>query len=274
MPELPEVETVVRALQPVLIGRKVTGAVFWSKVRTPFDAKRVTSILKGRTFTGVRRRAKYILLDFDSADLLVAHLGMTGYFHVEPADALPHPHDRLALKLDGGEELRFADARRFGFVDLVQVDAPGGMPATLDHLGLEPLERSFTAKAMAERAQGRSVPVKVFIMNQEIVVGVGNIYASEALFSARIDPHRLAGDIALDEWKRLTRAIKAVLRSALRAGGSTVRNYRSVDGSEGQFQRVLRVYDREGQACMSCGEAIAVTRQGGRSTYYCPNCQR
>ncbi|MCD8138627.1 MAG: bifunctional DNA-formamidopyrimidine glycosylase/DNA-(apurinic or apyrimidinic site) lyase [Planctomycetaceae bacterium] len=273
MPELPEVETVVRALRRALTSRKIRGAALYGRLRTPFDASAVDAALAGRTCTGVRRRGKYIIFDFPCRHALVAHLGMTGYFHLEKASSPLHPHDRVGLRLDKGDEMRFADARRFGFIDLVETADPGGDVPTLSHLGLEPLERECNAARMADLAVGRKVPVKVFLMNQEVVVGVGNIYASEALHAACVDPRRMAGDITAAEWKRVVAKVKAVLRAAIRAGGSTIRNYRGVNGDEGKFQRALRVYGKAGEPCPACGGVIETVRLGGRSTFYCAACQ-
>lgn len=273
MPELPEVETVAKALCQALAGRTVAAVHFLGKTRLPFDPGSVGRALKGKSFTGVRRRAKYLVLDFDCDHVLLAHLGMTGYFHIDPAGEERHKHDRIVFGLDGGDELRYADARRFGFVVLARPDGEDRLPSELSHLGLEPLERRFSAGVILERAAGRKTPVKVFIMDQEIVVGVGNIYASEALFAAGIDPRRPAGSLDADEWARLVAEIKAVLRRALRSGGSTIRNYRTVDGSEGGFQRVLKVYGRGKEGCPVCGEEVQVIRLGGRSTFFCARCQ-
>lgn len=273
MPELPEVETVVRALRTFLVGRIVREAVFIGKMRLPFDADATTAALSGKTVTGVRRRAKYILVDFDGGRGLLAHLGMTGYFHIDAADAPRHAHDRVVFVLDGGEELRYADARRFGFVTPVDIRPERGEPVELAGLGMEPLERPFSQRAMLERARGRRTPVKVFLMDQTVVVGVGNIYASEALFAAGIDPRRAAGELDAGEWRRLVAAVKAILRKAMRRGGSTIRNYRTVDGTEGGFQRALKVYGKKGDVCPVCGTDIETIRQCGRSTFYCPVCQ-
>lgn len=274
MPELPEVETVVRALRQTLEGRVVEKAHFLGRCRYPFDAAAATATLGKKMFRGVRRRAKYIIMDFDCDTAILAHLGMTGYFHVDAASSPPHKHDRIAFSLKGGEELRYADARRFGFVRLVRTAGPGSMPEELAALGPEPLERSFSGKYLGERAAGRKGPVKVFIMDQAVVVGVGNIYAAEALFAAGVDPRRPAGSLNAEEWGRVAAEIKAVLRRALRRGGSTIRNYRTVDGSEGAFQRSLKVYGKAGDGCPSCGGPIAVTRQAGRSSFFCPACQK
>lgn len=273
MPELPEVETVVRALNGALAGRTVKRAEFVGKLREPFIAAEVTRLLGGRRILAVRRRAKYLVFDFGGPDALLAHLGMTGYFHIDPASEPRHKHDRVVFLMDRGDELRYADARRFGFVKPVRLSAEG-IPEELARLGPEPLDRAFTGKAMLRRAEGRTCPVKVFIMDQEVVVGVGNIYASEALFLSGIDPRRAAGDLALEEWTRLVAKIKVVLRDAIKSGGSTIRNYRTVDGSEGGFQRVLRVYGRAGEFCSVCGNGVELVRLGGRSTFFCSRCQK
>lgn len=274
MPELPEVETVVKALGRALAGRTFSGARLLGAMRRSFDPRRVARRLAGRTVTGVRRRAKYIVVDLDAPLALLAHLGMTGFFHLEPAGSELLKHDRAVFPLDGGEELRYSDARRFGFVDLVALAEPGEWPAELAGLGLEPLGRGFGAAVMAARSRGRKCPVKNFIMDQAVVVGVGNIYASEALHLAGIDPRRAAGNLSSDEWERLVKAVKSVLRRAVRAGGSTIRNYRTVDGGEGGFQRALHVYGRKGDVCAVCGAEVSMIRQGGRSTFFCPGCQR
>ncbi len=273
MPELPEVETVVKALDGVLKGRLVRGAGFIGKLRLPFDERDAAGRLAGRRVIGVRRRAKYILVDLEGQRALLAHLGMTGCFRVEPADSPRHRHDRVYFPLDRGEELRYADARRFGFVKPVTLSGPGGLPEELAGLGPEPLDRRFTGRVLMERAAGRRSPVKIFIMDQAVVVGVGNIYASEALFLAGVHPKRPASDLSPEEWIRLVAKIKAVLRDAIRQGGSTIRSYRTVDGSEGGFQQALRVYGRAGQPCPVCGSPVEALRLGGRSTFFCPECQ-
>lgn len=273
MPELPEVETIVRVLDRVLAGRKIDGVRELGKMRLPFNTKSAARSLSGATIVGVRRRAKYLVIDLDSTTALLAHLGMTGNFHLDSAAEPLQKHDRLVISLAGGDELRYSDARRFGFVKPVRAARLGDWPDELSHLGPEPLERSFSWRAMLERARGRKVPVKIFIMDQEVVVGVGNIYASEALHAAGVDPRRLAGVLDMDEWKRVVAEIKAVLRRAIRSGGSTIRNYRTVDGNEGGFQRSLHVYGRGGQACLRCGSEVEQIRQGGRSTFFCPKCQ-
>lgn len=274
MPELPEVQVVADALSGALTGKVLENARFIGKMRLPFDAAAITRALGGGTITGVRRRAKYLIIDFDRPHVLLAHLGMTGRFSVVPSAAPAHRHERAVLRLRGGDELRYADARRFGFVKLAERGGADGCPPELAALGPEPLERGFNARSMELAARGRKCQVKVFIMDQAVVVGVGNIYASEALFAAGVDPRRPAGSLGSDEWKRVVAEIKAVLRRAVRKGGSTIRNYRGVDGSEGSFQRALLVYGKRGEACPRCGAALESLRLGGRSSFFCPDCQR
>ncbi len=274
MPELPEVETVVTALAGALTGRTVTALEQRGALRYPLG-REAPALLSGRVVSGIRRRAKYIVFAFDDCPHgLLAHLGMTGSFRIEPATEPFQKHDRLAIGLDGGESLRFADMRRFGFVKLVGLDPATGDPDDFARLGPEPLGRSFTGRELLRRSAGRTCPIKNHIMNQEVVVGVGNIYASEALFIAGISPERPAGDLAPAEADALVAAIKKVLRAAIRSGGSTIQNYRTVDGREGGFQRVIRVYGRAGERCRRCGGTVASIRQGGRSTFFCPGCQR
>lgn len=273
MPELPEVETVVRALDRALRGRAATGALSLGRLRFPFDAAAASRRLAGKEILGIRRRAKYILIDFPDNLALLAHLGMTGRFRVVFPEMPRERHDRVILNLSDGRELRFSDARRFGFLKLADLPRPGGLPPECDRLGPEPLERGFTGGLLLSSAKGKAIPVKSFIMDQKMVAGVGNIYASESLHAAGIDPRRSAGDLAPAEWERTAKAIKAVLRRAIREGGSTIRNYRTVDGSEGGFQRSLQVYGKAGASCPRCGGGIQSARLGGRSTFFCPECQ-
>lgn len=275
MPELPEVETVAKALNRDLVGRIMDSASAISKLRLPFEADETTARLRGRRVRSVRRRAKYLIVDFEDADCvaLMIHLGMTGSLRVEAADIARHPHDRAALLFADGDELRFSDARRFGFMQLIDLPCRDGLPAALDKLGPEPLERRFTGDTLAVRAAGRSCAVKVFVMDQSVVVGVGNIYASEALHAAGVDPRRSAASLSAEEWGAVVREIKAVLRRAIKSGGSTIRDYRGVDGSEGRFQRELRIYGKAGKPCPVCGSDIETVRLGGRSTFYCRRCQ-
>lgn len=273
MPELPEVETVVRALARELPGRVIRGVRVLGRTRLPCGAG-LARKLSGLAVSDVRRRAKYIIIECGDDLGLLAHLGMTGSFRIEPAGVPRRKHDRIAISLEGGDELRYEDARRFGFVKAVAFSGDGSGPRELDGLGVEPLSRAFSAKSLRANVGRKKTPVKQFIMDQRVVVGVGNIYASEALFASGIDPRRPVSGLAAGEWDRLVREIRNVLRRAIRSGGSTIRDYRGVNGGEGAFQRRLKVYGRAGKPCPTCGEPIASIRQAGRSSFFCPACQR
>jgi formamidopyrimidine-DNA glycosylase len=271
MPELPEVETTRRGIRSALAGRTVTGFVLReARLRWPVDPALVRD-LPGRRVVDVRRRAKYLLVELDGGTLL-AHLGMSGSLRVLPAAAPLLVHDHYDLQLESGHCLRFNDPRRFGSLHWVQGD-PGGHPL-LAGLGPEPLEAGFDADYLARRARGRRVAIKPFLMDQRIVVGVGNIYASEALFRAGIHPRRAAGRVSHERLGRLVAGVQSVLAEAIRQGGTTLRDYVSADGTPGYFRQQLFVYERAGAACRTCGSPIRQLVQGQRSTYFCPSCQR
>ena len=271
MPELPEVETTRRGLLPHLLGRRIRGAVIRNgSLRWPVP-KDLGTRLRGEEVTAIRRRGKYLLFDLRKGHLLV-HLGMSGRLSLVPDATVPRPHDHVDVQLEGGQVLRLTDPRRFGA--MLWLGAPAESHALLRGLGLEPLEPEFTGAALHALARGRSVAVKQFLMNGRIVTGVGNIYASEALWRARIHPERSAGRISRARWDRLAVAVRETLEAALAAGGSTLRNYASASGAAGEFQTKTAVYGREGKPCPRCRTPIRVRRQGQRSTFYCPRCQR
>jgi formamidopyrimidine-DNA glycosylase len=271
VPELPEVETTRRGIRSALRGRAVTGLVLRERrLRWPVDA-RIAREVPGQCVVDVRRRAKYLLIDLDRGTL-IAHLGMSGSLRVLPADAPLLAHDHYDLLLDSGHCLRFNDPRRFGSLHWVVGDA--GQHPLLADLGPEPLERSFDAGYLVSKGRGRRVAIKQFLMDQRVVVGVGNIYASEALFRAGISPRRAAGRIGRERYERLVEAVRAVLGEAIRQGGTTLRDYVNADGAPGYFRQKLYVYERAGEPCRRCGTAIRQLTQGQRSTYYCPACQK
>lgn len=271
MPELPEVETTRRGIEPQLRGHIVTRmCVRESRLRWPVPRSLVKE-LPGQRIESVRRRAKYLLLDTAAGSALL-HLGMSGSLRMVFADTPPGAHDHIDLILDTGRSLRFTDPRRFGSLLWTRED-PLAHPL-LASLGPEPLERAFDGSYLHQRARGRRVAVKPFLMDSRIVVGVGNIYASEALFRACIHPKRAAGRISRSRMERLAGAVKDVLCDALRAGGTTLRDYSDSEGSPGHFAQDLRVYGRESLPCPNCREPIRAITLGQRSTYYCPRCQR
>lgn len=271
MPELPEVETTRRALAARLVGRRITALVQRRPdLRFPMPT-RLAERLVGRTLVGCGRRAKYILGELDDGQVLLLHLGMSGRLLLDGPAAGPHEH--LTFVFDDGATLRFVDPRRFGMVDLAT-------RGDLDHhprlagLGLEPLSELFGGKALAAALAGRRSALKVALMDQRMVVGVGNIYASESLFRARLSPRRTAGFLRPVQSERLAAAIRTVLEDAIGAGGSSLRDYVQTDGQLGVFQNRFAVYGRTGESCQRCGQPIRRLIQGQRATFHCPRCQR
>jgi formamidopyrimidine-DNA glycosylase len=270
VPELPEVETTRRGIRPALAGRSVTGMVLRERrLRWPVP-RGLPARLTGQRIRDVRRRAKYLLIELERGTL-IAHLGMSGSLRVLPADVPPAPHDHYDLVLDSGRCLRFNDPRRFGC--LLWVTGDPEQHRLLATLGPEPLGRGFDAAYLAARARGRRVSVKQFLMDQRVVVGVGNIYASESLHRAGVDPRRAAGRVSRAKLERVVAAVRDVLRGAIQRGGTTLRDYVNADGMPGHFSVDLLVYERAGQPCRRCGGAIRQVVQGQRSTYFCPACQ-
>ena len=283
MPELPEVETVRRGLAPVMEGAVIAQAdVNRPDLRWPFPEK-MAERLTGRRALGLRRRSKYILVDLDSRESLLIHLGMSGrmlisghtvgdFHHAHPA---PAKHDHVVLHLDSGVRITFNDARRFGAMDLMQTDAQDDHWLIRD-LGPEPLSNSFSDSYLIERLSNRNTPIKSALLDQRIVSGLGNIYVCEVLFRAGIHPKRKAGQIAAKRVAGLVPIIRAVLEEAIAAGGSSLKDYRQADGELGYFQHGFQVYDRESEPCVNpdCTKHIARIVQSGRSSFFCPQCQR
>jgi formamidopyrimidine-DNA glycosylase len=271
VPELPEVETTRRGIEPHVQGRRIVAlAVHEPRLRWRVDAA-MPAAVAGQRVAGVRRRAKYLLIDLERGSLLL-HLGMSGSLRVMPAATPRLTHDHVDLLLDSGQTLRFNDPRRFGSLHLLTGD-PGQHPL-LRHLAPEPLGEDFDASYLHRVTRRRRVAIKPLIMNSQLVVGVGNIYASEALFRAGVRPGRAARSLTRDECARLVKAIRAVLAMAIRFGGTTLRDYVGADGQPGYFRRKLYVYERGGEPCRRCGTPVRQRVQGQRSTYYCPSCQR
>ena len=271
MPELPEVETTRRGLLPHVVGKRVDGVVVRdARLRWPVPPH-LEAKLRGERFTGLRRRGKYLVFDCPRGHLLV-HLGMSGRLSLVPDGTPPRAHDHVDVKLEGHQTLRLTDPRRFGAFLWLEGDAE--KHALLRHLGLEPFDEAFDGAALFRLSRGRSAPIKHFLMDARIVTGVGNIYASEALFHAGIHPARAAGRISRTRYDRLAAAVRETLSRALEAGGSSLRDFASVDGTLGHFQLQTAVYGRESEPCRKCRTPIRLLRQGQRSTYYCPRCQR
>jgi formamidopyrimidine-DNA glycosylase len=271
MPELPEVETVRRGLAPLLVGRRVARVLLRvPALRWPIPAD-LPTLLAGQSILAIDRRAKYLLLHFNHGRAIV-HLGMSGHLRLVAAGSEPQKHDHLDLEFTDGSCLRFNDPRRFGAF-LWTTDDPLRHPL-LAALGPEPLADELDGAWLYRRSRGRRGAVKPFLMDQQIVVGVGNIYASEALFRAGIDPARAAGKIGQERYERLAAAVRAVLGEAIAAGGTTIRDFEGTDGRPGYFARQLQVYGRAGEPCPACRQPIRSVRLGGRSTFFCGRCQR
>ena len=269
MPELPEVETSRRGIEPHILDTRVTRIIIRNRqLRWPVS-KTLDRELPGNTITSVTRRAKYLLINTSSGTAIL-HLGMSGSVFVVDHGTPAGVHDHVDIDFDSGKTLRFRDPRRFGSLHWSTTPLKHKL---LVSLGPEPLDDEFNAIYLWQRSRGRRVSIKQFIMNAAIVVGVGNIYASEALFMAGIHPRRAAGRVALPRYELLVAAIRNVLSSAIRAGGTTLRDFYGGDGEAGYFRQQLEAYGREGEACRRCNTPISAIVQGQRSTFYCKNCQ-
>jgi formamidopyrimidine-DNA glycosylase len=272
MPELPEVETVRTQLDASITGRIIRSALLRRKdLRIPFPDGFCEAV-SGRKIVAVKRRAKYLLLLLDDGQVIIAHLGMTGRFSV--VGAIPNQyeaHDHAAFFLDDGRVVIFNDARRFGLMELSQHNTLPGH-RFFSHLGPEPLEKAFSRHYLKKQLEKRSAPVKPVLMDQRVVVGVGNIYASEALYLCKINPLSPA-KLVSEQSSVLVKSIQKVLRAAIESGGSSLRDFVQVSGDSGYFQHAFQVYGRKGKPCFRCETPIAQITQAGRSSFYCPKCQ-
>jgi formamidopyrimidine-DNA glycosylase len=293
MPELPEVETVRRGLQPAMEGSKIVKAEARRKdLRFPFQ-KDFIARLEGQTVTGLGRRAKYLMADLTSGDVLLMHLGMSGSFRVVKNDAAKTPgqfhqprsddraHDHVVFHMSSGSAVIFNDPRRFGYMKIIARKALEDEPL-LKGLGPEPLGNEFDAAMLAHSCAGKKTSLKAALLDQRVVAGLGNIYVCEALFRSHLSPKRQASTLATkkeeptDHAKRLVTSIHAVLNQAIKAGGSSLRDHRQTSGELGYFQHSFQVYDREGEKCQTagCGGIVKRFTQNGRSTFWCPKCQK
>jgi formamidopyrimidine-DNA glycosylase len=275
MPELPEVEVTRLGLLPHLPGRKIT-AFFCSgkRLRLPVPLELLEKRICGSAVAALDRRAKYLLIRMDNASVLVVHLGMTGTLGLFPKASARAAHDHLCLALDSGLELRFNDARRFGSIMVWPGEEAGRLEEEFNRRqGLEPFSPDFTAADLARLAQGRRQPVKIFLMDARQVSGIGNIYANEILFAAKIHPQTPAGGLSAAEWQRIADCAVVILKRAIAAGGSTISDFLGSSGEPGHFQLQLAVYGRQEQSCPACGEKIRREQLGGRATFFCSSCQ-
>jgi formamidopyrimidine-DNA glycosylase len=275
MPELPEVETIRARLAPRLEGRSLERVeIVDPRLTRPEPPEAIAAELEGERITGVGRRGKYLVFAFESGRHLLVHLRMTGNVeHPARGGLAADPYRRAVVTLDDGSDVAYRDVRRFGTWALLE-------PGELDdyfaarRLGGEPLERGFTTRALTESLAGRRAPIKAALLDQRAAAGIGNIYADEALWRAKIHPLRAAGSLDDDEIARLRKAIRAALEMGIARQGATLRDYRDPEGRRGRMQDEFKVYGRAGQPCPRCGTPIEKTRAGGRGTWYCPHCQR
>jgi formamidopyrimidine-DNA glycosylase len=274
MPELPEVETIRSRLAPALAGRRFSGvSILDERLTRPEPPDVVAAELRGERVADVRRRGKYLIFEFESGRHLLVHLRMTGGFqHPTPTSSDTDPHRRALIRLDDGSDVAYRDVRRFGTWLVLE---PGELEHYLDaRIGGEPLEQTFTAAAFGKALAGRRAPVKSALLDQRAVAGVGNIYADEALWFARIHPLRPAGGLSQADVAALRRGIRNALRRGLERQGATLRDYRNPDGKAGRMQLDFHVYGRTGESCDRCGTPIEKIRVAGRGTWFCPACQR
>jgi formamidopyrimidine-DNA glycosylase len=273
VPELPEVETVRRQLEPVLVGRRFERVVIDDpRLVRPFEPVAVAAELEGERVAELDRRGKYLIFRFESGRVLLVHLRMTGSFrHRRNGAGEDDPHRRAVVRLDDGSDVAYRDVRRFGTWLLVEPEELE--PYLAERLGEEPLLAGFTPARLARRLAGRRAPIKAALLDQRTLAGLGNIYVDEALWRARIHPKRPAGDLDANDMRRLHGAIRRVLEAAIERRGSTLRDYSTPRGRRGSMQREFKVYGRMDKPCDRCGTPIEKTRAGGRGTWYCPHCQ-
>lgn len=272
MPELPEVETIRRGLAPVLARRRFLAVTAGDKrLRQQSPTAELRQGVAGRRLLSLKRRGKYLLFNLEGGPTLLIHLGMTGRLMVLPSPSPPLPHVHLTFQMEGGLDLVFQDTRRFG---QALIFPPGVTPEPLARLGREPFSVQVTPQWLAQQARGRSRPLKNFLLDGRVLAGIGNIYACEILFAAGIHPAAPVFRLTLDEWARVLKETRRVLKAAIRKGGTTINDYLNSRGETGLFQLDLRVYGRGGEPCGRCGTPIARLVQAGRSTFFCPSCQK
>ncbi|MBI5507832.1 MAG: bifunctional DNA-formamidopyrimidine glycosylase/DNA-(apurinic or apyrimidinic site) lyase [Deltaproteobacteria bacterium] len=274
MPELPEVETVRRSLARHVVGKAIAAVVVRDRrLREIVAPRRLKRIAIGRRIVAVRRRAKYLLVDLEAGASLLLHLGMSGRLRLAPKGERRRTHDHVIFGLDDGRELLFNDPRRFGRVVALEAGDEPTHPL-LRALGVEPLGGDLDPRRLWAVSQRRRRPLKTFLLDSHFIVGIGNIYACEALARARLSPFRPVGSLSLGEWRTLARAIRATLTRAVADGGTTLKDFFDPDGNTGYFATRLAVYGRAGAACGRCGGPIRRLVQAGRATFFCPHCQR
>lgn len=274
MPELPEVETIKSALLQATKDLEITKVELFSPAMRGSLEPLKTAEIAGKTIVNVRRRGRYLLIDLSDGRVLMMHFGMSGVLRVESSEVPKRKHEHLFFHLSDGNVIRFECTRRFSSCQICELNEGSDIPNELSKLGVEPLSDEFTGEYLFQLSRNKKGSIKNFIMDNAVVVGVGNIYAAESLFAARVSPLRVTGEITLKEANKLVSEIKSVLEKAIIAGGTTIHDYRHVDGSEGKFVQELAMYGRNGESCIVCGTTICQVRLGGRSSCYCPKCQK
>ncbi len=273
MPELPEVETIARRLRRTIIGKNIAAVTLSGfALRRPVRAD-LTVKLAGRSVRKVLRRGKYLLIELVPRGYWLIHLGMSGRIFYDPPAELASPHTHARVRFSDGSELHYRDHRRFGLLELYELDHPGQVPE-IHALGCDPLSSGFTAERLWELLQVSRQPVKSLLLDQRRIAGLGNIYVCEALFRARLHPFRPSCSLSPSDCRRLRRSIRAVLRAALRHRGTSFSDFMDSAGQKGDHQRYLHVYQREGKRCRRCGSRIERIQRAGRSTFFCPKCQQ
>ncbi len=274
MPELPEVEVIMRGITPHLL-HKTFSQISWSdhKLRLPIPREKLQSIIKGAKIIEVGRRAKYLTIFVNNGAMLVIHLGMTGNLGIFPKTQKMAKHDHLSFLMDSGMELRYNDTRRFGSIQVFGKNDPN-RENFFDALGPEPFWDDFSASYLMKKAKGRQQPIKNFLMDSRVVVGIGNIYANEILFAAGIMPTRPIGRLTSKTWKGVIARTREILTDAISAGGSTISDFVNSSGEKGYFQLSLKVYGHKGEKCPQCGNIIEKERMAGRATFFCRKCQK
>ena len=274
MPELPEAENIGNALKRVLPGKTITAVeVFSPAMRSSLEPLK-TAGLAGKSFLDIRRRGRYLIADLSDGRGLLMHFGMSGVVRVEPPGIPRRKHEHIFIHLSDGKIFRFECTRRFSLLEIHTLSGPERMPEKLKSLGPEPFSDDFNSKNLLRQASGKTTSVKTFIMDNAVVTGIGNIYASETLFAARIHPVRPVKTLSVEEWDLIISNARSILKKAIAAGGSSISDFLNVDGSEGKFAQELKVYGQMGRPCPVCGNLIECIKIGGRSSCFCPECQK
>ena len=273
MPELPEVETITNALNQAILGQEITRIeTFSPALRYELTLQTEAQLLNSEIIR-IYRRARYTIIELENQFAITLHYGMTGSVRICDPIEKRKKHEHVCFQLKNGKSLRFEDPRRFGHISHTKLTGKHKLPTELSSLGVEPLSDEFTGQYLFSRLESRSVPIKTALMENKTVVGVGNIYANESLFASRINPHTKSNQLSVRKLNKLVKNIKVILTQAIAAGGTTIADFKGVNGQEGKFDINLKVYGRTNEPCLTCNKPIEKIKQSGRSTFFCPHCQ-